>query len=67
MGRGATPIEGFWDLSLQELFQLLKATPAGLATDAVRERLLRYGPNSLVQESRFAALLSFVGLFANRL
>jgi len=67
MGRGATPIEGFWDRSLQELFQLLQATPAGLTTDEARRRLRLYGPNTLVQESRFAALLSFLGFFANPL
>jgi P-type Mg2+ transporter len=67
MGREATPVEGFWDRPLQELFQLLQATPAGLATDEVCQRLLRYGPNSLVQELRFAALLSFLGFFANPL
>jgi P-type Mg2+ transporter len=67
MGRGATPIEEFWDRPLQELFQLLQATPAGLTTDEARRRLRLYGPNSLVQESRFAALLSFLGFFANPL
>jgi len=67
MGRGTTPIEGFWDRPLQELFQLLQATPAGLATDEARQRLRLYGPNSLVPESGFAALLSFLGFFANPL
>jgi Mg2+-importing ATPase len=67
MGRGAIPIEEFWDRPLQELFQRLQATPAGLATDEARQRLRLYGPNSLVQESRFAALLSFLGFFANPL
>src|ERR1700686_1065925 len=67
MGRGATPIEEFWDRPLQELFQLLQATPAGLTTEEASRRLRLYGPNSLVQESRFAALLSFFGFFANPL
>ena len=47
--------------------QLLQATPAGLTTEEARRRLRLYGPNSLVQESRFAALLSFFGFFANPL
>ena len=67
MGRGATPLEGFWDRPLQELFQLLQATPGGLTTDEASRRLRLYGPNSLVEESRFAALFSFFRLFANPL
>lgn len=46
---------------------MLQATPAGLATSEARQRLHLYGPNSLVQESRFAALVSFLGFFANPL
>ena len=67
MGRQTTSFEGFWDRPLQELFQLLQATPAGLTTEEASRRLRLYGPNSLVQESRFAALLSFFGFFANPL
>jgi P-type Mg2+ transporter len=67
MGRGATPLEGFWDRPLQELFQLLQATPGGLTTAEASRRLRLYGPNSLVEESRFAALFSFFHLFANPL
>jgi P-type Mg2+ transporter len=67
MGRRTTSLEGFWDRPLQELFQLLQATPAGLTTEEASRRLRLYGPNSLVQESRFAALLSFFGYFANPL
>ena len=59
--------EGFWDRPLQELFQLLPATPAGLTTEEASRRLRLYGPNSLVRESRFAALLSFFGFFASPL
>ncbi len=66
MGR-RTSLEGFWDRPLQELFQLLQATPAGLTTEEASRRLRLYGPNSLVQESRFAALLSLFGFFANPL
>ena len=67
MRRRATSLEDFWDRPLQELFQLLQATPAGLTTEEASRRLRLYGPNSLVRESRFAALLSFFGFFANPL
>src|ERR1019366_3201733 len=67
MERPTTSLEGFWDRPLQELFQQLQATPAGLTTEEASRRLRLYGPNSLVQEHRFAALLSFFGFFANPL
>jgi Mg2+-importing ATPase len=62
-----TGLEGFWDRPLQELFRLLQATPAGLTTEEASRRLRLYGPNSLIEESRFAALLSFFRFFANPL
>src|ERR1039457_5837697 len=65
MGKPASSVECFWDRPLHELFELLPATPAGLTTEEVRRRLRLYGPNSLVHESRFAALLSFFGFFRN--
>jgi Mg2+-importing ATPase len=67
MGKREAPLEGFWDRPLRDLFHLLQATPAGLTTDEAKRRLRLYGPNSLVQESRFAALFSFLRLFANPL
>ncbi len=67
MREQTSSFEGFWDRPLQELLQLLQATPAGLTTEEASRRLSLYGPNSLVQESRFAALLSFFGYFANPL
>jgi P-type Mg2+ transporter len=63
----ATLAEDFWDRSLRDLFQTLEATPAGLTSDEANRRLRLYGPNSFVQESRFAALFSFLRLFANPL
>jgi Mg2+-importing ATPase len=60
-------LESFWDKPLQGLLQQLQATPAGLATDEAKRRLRLYGPNSMVQESRFAGLLTFLRLFANPL
>jgi magnesium-transporting ATPase (P-type) len=57
--------EDFWDRPLEELFQQLQATPAGLTTEEAGRRLRFYGPNSLVRESRFAALFSFFAFFAN--
>jgi len=59
--------EDFWDRPVQELFQQLQTTPAGLTTEEASRRLRLYGPNSLVRESRFAALVSFLSFFANPL
>ena len=67
MTKRETPIAGFWDRPLRELLQMLQATPAGLTTDEAKRRLLLYGPNSLVRESRFAGLLTFLRFFANPL
>ena len=49
-------LESFWDKPLQDLLPLLQAIPAGLTTGEAERRLRLYGPNSMVQESRFAAL-----------
>jgi Mg2+-importing ATPase len=67
MERRTASLQGFWDRPLQELFQQLQATPAGLTTEEAKRRLRLYGPNSLVRESRFAALFSFFSFFANPL
>ena len=67
MGKGRSPLEGFWERPLRDLLQQLQATPAGLTTDEAKRRLRQYGPNSLVQESRFATLFSVFRLFANPL
>jgi Mg2+-importing ATPase len=61
------PVTDFWGKSLQDLLQLLEATPAGLNIDEANRRRLIYGPNSLVRESRFAGLLTFLRFFANPL
>ena len=60
MSTPATPAKDFWDSPLHDLFQTLEATPAGLTSDEANRRLRLYGPNSFVQESRFAALFSFL-------
>jgi Mg2+-importing ATPase len=52
---------------LQDLLERLQATPAGLTSAEVKLRLRLYGPNILVQESRFTTLLDFLGFFANPL
>ena len=62
-----TPFVGFWDRPQDELLGLLRATAAGLTSDEAKRRLRLHGPNSLVRERRFAALLSFVRFFANPL
>jgi len=67
MEKRETSLEGFWDKPLQDLLQLLQATPAGLTTGEAKRRLSLYGPNSMVQESRFAGLLTFLRFFANPL
>src|ERR1022692_2092586 len=57
----------FWDTPLQDLLGQLQATPAGLTSDEAKQRLRQHGPNSLVGESRFAALTAFLSFFANPL
>jgi Mg2+-importing ATPase len=67
MERPDKNLESFWDKPLQDLLQLLQATPAGLTTGTAKRQLRIYGPNSMAQESRFAGLLTFLRLFANPL
>jgi len=67
MEKQETPLAGFWDRPRPDLLQLLEATPAGLTSDEAKRRLRLYGPNSLVRESRFAALIGFLRFFANPL
>jgi P-type Mg2+ transporter len=60
-------LKGFWDKPLPDLLRLLQSTPSGLTSDEAKQRLRFYGPNSLVPESRFAAIISFFRFFANPL
>ena len=62
-----TPFAGFWDRPRGDLLTLLEATPAGLTSEEAKRRLRIHGPNSLMRESRFAALFSFLRFFANPL
>ena len=62
-----SPLMGFWDKPQAELLELLQATPAGLTSDEAQRRLEIHGPNSLVRESRFAALLSLLRFLINPL
>ena len=62
-----TPLRGFWDKPRPELLELLQATPAGLTSDEAQRRLRLYGPNSMVRESRFAALISLLRFLINPL
>jgi len=57
----------FWNVPLADLLRQLEATPAGLTSAEAKQRLRLHGPNSLVAESRFAALFSFLSFFANPL
>ena len=60
-------IAAFWDRPLVELLGQLHATPAGLTSEEAARRRLVHGPNSLVEESRFAGLIGFLRFFANPL
>jgi Mg2+-importing ATPase len=60
-------LDHFWDVPQRDLLALLEATPAGLTSAEARRRLRLHGPNSLAAESRFAALIGFLGFFANPL
>ena len=62
-----TKLDRFWDVPLQELLGELQATPAGQTSAEAKQRLRLHGPNSLVGESRFAALTGFLSFFANPL
>jgi magnesium-transporting ATPase (P-type) len=60
-------LDRFWDMPLRDLLDLLQATPAGLTSAEAEQRLRLHGPNTLVGESRFAALIGFLRFFANPL
>lgn len=65
--KGASAFLSYWETPLAGLLQQLQTTPAGLTSQEAARRLLLYGPNSLVKESRFATLLVFLRFFANPL
>ncbi len=67
MEKREKPLDRFWDKPLRDLLQTLEATPAGLSSGEAQRRLRLYGPNSLVRESRLAALVNFFRFFANPL
>jgi Mg2+-importing ATPase len=60
-------VEGFWDRPLLDLLHAMQTTSAGLASDEAERRRRRYGPNSLVRESRFAGLAGFLRFLVNPL
>jgi Mg2+-importing ATPase len=62
-----TKLDRFWEMPLGELLPLLASTPVGLTSAEAKQRLRQHGPNSLVGESRFAALIAFLTFFANPL
>ncbi|MBZ5596362.1 MAG: magnesium-translocating P-type ATPase [Acidobacteriia bacterium] len=67
MSKPDKTLDRFWDMPLQDLLALLEATPAGLTSAEAKQRLRLHGPNSLAEESRFAALIGFLRFFANPL
>ncbi len=60
-------LDRFWDMPVRDLLDLLQTTPAGLSSGEAKQRLRLHGANSLVEESRFAALIGFLLFFANPL
>src|SRR5690348_8327143 len=67
MSKPDNTLDRFWDMPQRDLLALLEATPAGLTSAEAKQRLRLHGPNSLVGEPRFAALISFLRFFANPL
>ena len=67
MDKEVSPLNGFWDKPQPELLGLLQATPAGLTSEEARRRMDTYGRNSLVRESRFAALVNLLRFLINPL
>jgi Mg2+-importing ATPase len=67
MSKTDKTLDRFWDVPQRDLLVLLEATPAGLTSDEAKQRLRLHGPNSLVAESRFAPVISFLRFFANPL
>jgi Mg2+-importing ATPase len=61
------PLKEFWSDPQLELFSRLRANPAGLTSEEARRRLGLYGPNSLVRQSRFAALTALLRFLINPL
>ena len=59
--------DDFWNWPLLELLQILQTTSNGLTSEEANRRLRLHGANSLDQEHRFAALVSFIGFFASPL
>jgi Mg2+-importing ATPase len=60
-------LDRFWDIPLRHLLEMLDASPGGLSSAEAKRRLRLHGPNSLVKESRFTALLGFLRFFVNPL
>jgi Mg2+-importing ATPase len=67
MAKRETPFDTFWDTPLEEVLRLLQTTPAGLSSAEAARRLQQHGPNSLVKESRFRALLDLLRFLVNPL
>ncbi len=61
------PETAYWDQPEAELLAALQASPQGLTSEEAARRLHEHGPNSLVRESRFAALLDVLKIFDNPL
>ena len=63
----ATLLKDFWTKPQLELMELLQGTAAGLTSAEAQRRLSLHGPNSMVAESRFAALANLLRFLINPL
>ena len=61
------PIELFWSMPADELFERLGTNPRGLTSDEARRRLQGYGPNRLKPSKRTDALTLFAAQFKSPL
>jgi P-type Mg2+ transporter len=59
--------DNFWDQPAEELLRRLESPPQGLSQSEAEARLRRFGPNSLVRESRWAVFFQLFHLFLNPL
>jgi P-type Mg2+ transporter len=59
--------EDFWQISLQDLFTRLGASPAGLTATEAKARLVRHGPNRIVPKRALSLARKIAGHLANPL
>ena len=67
MSKPDKTLDRFWDMPLGDLLGRLEATPAGLTSAEAKAAVASPWPEQPGEESRFAALISFLRFFANPL